>query len=158
LKGGRATSVARRTSLTGGIAALATACALLLAPPAHATFPGQNGKIAFGAHGLNYLGDLYTINPDGSELMDLTGPDPGRSPSWSADGRKIAFTDGPCSQVSTINSDGTNVTQLTSSSSCEIVNQDPSWSPNGREIAFASNRDGNYEIYKMNSDGSEQTS
>jgi TolB protein len=32
----------------------------------------------------------------------------------------------------------------------------PVWSPDGKKIAFTSNRDGNYEIYLMNPDGSEQ--
>ena len=30
----------------------------------------------------------------------------------------------------------------------------PAWSPDGRQLAFTSMRDGNYEIYAMNSDGS----
>jgi Tol biopolymer transport system component len=33
----------------------------------------------------------------------------------------------------------------------------PSWSPDGTRIVFFSDRDGNYEIYTMNPDGSEQT-
>jgi len=33
----------------------------------------------------------------------------------------------------------------------------PSWSPDGSRIAFQSDRDGNYEIYVMNADGSSQT-
>jgi dipeptidyl aminopeptidase/acylaminoacyl peptidase len=34
---------------------------------------------------------------------------------------------------------------------------DPDWSPDGIKIAFNSNRDGNYEVYVMNANGSEQT-
>ena len=30
----------------------------------------------------------------------------------------------------------------------------PSWSPDDRQMAFASNRDGKFQIYAMNSDGS----
>ena len=34
--------------------------------------------------------------------------------------------------------------------------QDPAWSPDGSKIAFESDRDGNYEIYVMNADGTAQ--
>ena len=32
----------------------------------------------------------------------------------------------------------------------------PDWSPEGDKIVFTSKRDGNYEIYTMNADGSNQ--
>ena len=36
----------------------------------------------------------------------------------------------------------------------EMTNeQSPAWSPDGRQIAFSSNRDGNFDIYVMDSDG-----
>ena len=40
-----------------------------------------------------------------------------------------------------------------------VVSDDysPAWSPDGSKIAFQSNRDGNWEIYTMNADGSNQT-
>jgi TolB protein len=31
----------------------------------------------------------------------------------------------------------------------------PAWSPDGKQVAFTTNRDGNYEIYVMNADGSD---
>jgi TolB protein len=53
-----------------------------------------------------------------------------------------------------MNPDGSGVTRLTSLTSPNVA---PAWSPDGSNIAFASYRDGNYEVYVMNADGSSQT-
>src|SRR6266705_2334587 len=42
--------------------------------------------------------------------------------------------------------------QLTNADGADLA---PAWSPDGRRIAFQSTRDGNWEIYVMNADGSE---
>ena len=46
------------------------------------------------------------------------------------------------------------ITRLTNNSSYDYS---PFWSPDGTKIAFTSERDGNAEIYIMNSDGTKQT-
>src|SRR5258708_37812711 len=62
-----------------------------LAAPAAATFPGKNGRIAF-IQGP----DVYTMNPDGSDVKQLTnlGPDNGVAwESWSPDGKQIVLNE-----------------------------------------------------------------
>ena len=61
-----------------------------------------------------------------------------------------------------MNADGSGVTRLTNDlgrvdSDPEWSDEYPTWSTDGTKIAFYSDRDGNPEIYVMNSDGSEQT-
>src|SRR3984957_19805243 len=55
-------------------------------------------------------------------------------------------------EILLVNSDGTgSPTDLTKSKS---VNTYPAWSPDHSRIAFVSDRDGNFQIYVMNADGS----
>ena len=75
------------------------------------------------------------------------------TPSWSPDGRRIAFTssrDGN-NEIYVVDSDGSNLRRLTNDPADDGY---PSWSPDGRSIVFHSSRDGNGEIYAMGSDGS----
>ena len=74
------------------------------------------------------------------------------SPSWSPDGRRIAFSsyrDGNW-EVYVMDADGGNAQRLTDH---DETDGNPSWSPDGRRIAFDSLRDGNREVYVMDADG-----
>lgn len=66
-------------------------CAILPAT-AHATFPGQNGKILF-TRWVNGKPDLYAINADGSGLAPITNTADAYEfdASASPDGKRIAF-------------------------------------------------------------------
>jgi Tol biopolymer transport system component len=104
-----------------------------------------------------YVGDnfLRIINADGTGSRRLTSDDSDseRSPAWSPNGRRIAFARGR--NVHVIKPDGSQPRQLTDEPS--FTSPMPAWSPNNRRIAFVSHRDGNFEIYTMNADGTRQT-
>ncbi len=124
--------------------------------PAHATFPGANGKIAFASDQAGNI-DIYAINPNGTGSTQLTtNPATDTRPAWSPDGTKIAFVsfrDGNA-EIYVMNANGTNQTRLTNDPAGEGR---PSWSPDGQTIAFHSNRTGDFEIWVMNADGTNPT-
>ncbi|MFZ5879871.1 MAG: hypothetical protein ACOY0R_10920, partial [Chloroflexota bacterium] len=52
-----------------------------------------------------------------------------------------------------MNADGSDARQLTDT---PRFDENPAWSPDGSQIAFQTERDGNFEIYVMNADGTDQ--
>jgi TolB protein len=76
------------------------------------------------------------------------------SPSWSPDGRYIAYTFGGEEGYQVFVSDVSTGQQLELTSRGR--NESPSWSPDGRHIVFQSTRSGRSEIWQMHIDGTGQ--
>jgi Tol biopolymer transport system component len=99
---------------------------------------------------------IFTTDVDGGTQIDLTADteEPHvHSPSWSADGNKIAYTsvEDNVASVYTMSADGNNKTQLVFNASL------PQWAPSGNKISFESDfadEFGDAEVGTINSDGS----
>jgi CSLREA domain-containing protein len=135
------------------------------APARASAFPGVNGNIVFssdrttGAGVNNPEGDLeiFAMNPNGSGLKQLTKNKATEDyPSYSADGKRIAFQSGRTgdTEIFVMNSDGTQQTNLTKNPASDSR---PTFSPDGKKVLFSSSRDGGHsDLFVMNLDGKQQ--
>jgi dipeptidyl aminopeptidase/acylaminoacyl peptidase len=100
----------------------------------------DHAQVAFEVMG----GDLHVMNADGSGLISLG---PGHRPTWSPDGRWVAFMrtedDGErftASDLFAARADGSAIVALTQTPGRLEMN--PSWAPDGRGLAFDDLDDG----------------
>src|SRR5215204_460451 len=115
-----------------------------------------NGQIVFRRYfdPDQTKGALFTMNPDGSHVRQITHPPKGwrdETPAWSPDGKRVAFyrqrIDESMSRIMVLNVDTGDVREVTHcgpnkgqpnqapSGRCDS-DFDPAFSPDGRSIAF----------------------
>jgi Tol biopolymer transport system component len=110
------------------------------AAPAAAKVSGPNGRIVYGVFDpATEAQHLFTMNPDGSDVRDLSViSDPGAN-AWSPDGSKILITDLQAGQSplrpATINPDGSGFVRLDATFDPLLHLGCGAWSPAGDRIA-----------------------
>ena len=109
---------------------------ILVAGQANASFPGKNGRIAFVQ-----FADIFTMNPDGSDVRQLTNLGPDRFAfweSWSPDGKQIVFNESSSAhfqyELWLMNADGSNQHVLLAEP--DFHNEGPSFTPDGSAVIF----------------------
>ena len=126
---------------------------------------GPDGRTVAFVSDRNGNRDIYIIDVETLAVDQLTHSFAEDSnPAWSSDGEKIVFQS---------NRDGNNEIYIIDAGCAKIpegcLNEvvrvtnniyddlEPEWSPDDEQIAFMSARDGNLEIYVMNTDGTAVT-
>jgi TolB protein len=141
--------------------ALTSAAAVMVfASLAFAVYPGKNGRIVFIEAKAGAF-QLYTMNPDGSDVVQVTNLPPSQNPFWtpaySPDNQQIVFSNDATGvmELYVISADGTGLRQLTHDAGDDIFAR---WSRDGNVILysrlFIANMQGAYHhLATINADG-----
>jgi len=144
--------------------ALAAAAVMLLIPGTGSAsispIPAPSSWEVIFTSPMDGMSDIYAMKSDG-KAVNLTHDRYARTdvqPHWSPDGSQVLFTrywvsGGASIMIMRVSADGQKLINLTPSFNRSVQNIDPNWSPDGSRIVFASNRDGNFDLYTMNTEG-----
>jgi TolB protein len=142
-----------------GCAASMVAAALIggAAAPAVATYPGPNGRILFDHCDRATGCQIYTSNPDGSSLHQVTTEGDNFNGDWSPDGTKIAYVSTASGDVAIwlADADGSNAVQLTPNAN-RADDFWPRFTPDGERVLYVSclGFDCDGGLYSVRLDGS----
>src|SRR4051794_19620821 len=121
----------------------AAAVAVTVTAPAHATYPGKNGPIAFQRFtGGQEDAEIFSMAPSGRRAHRLTaGPGATFNPDFSPNGSQIAFErrfgDGRPDAIFAVKSSGGRSAKISSGCTGQCLGDaQPAWSPDGGQILF----------------------
>ena len=125
-------------------------------------FSPSNDKILYTTYysdSDNY--DIFIMNIDGSEKKNITNsPWYEKNPQFSPDGSFILYQAWQKGRMEIFFSnllDKNNINLTRNATSHDIISEGNIISPDGQKVVFTSERDGNRNIYIMNTDGTGQT-
>src|SRR3954468_14530092 len=109
--------------LAARVIALGILAAAAAAPSAYATFPGENGRIAYvnfyAPPGTHFVGGtVFSITPLGTNPLEIAG-NLDFAPRWSPDGSRLALEfeppnmSGVGEDIAVVDADGSNLTPIT---------------------------------------------
>jgi TolB protein len=138
------------------VLAVVAALSLSIVPvsSAHAAFPGFDAKIVYEDRRGQFDSALFVMQSDGSGVTQITsGKGSNLSPSWSADGTKIAFVrvlNNGNAFLEVANADGSGRKVITSAPFIHDV----AWSPNS-SLAFSApgRAPGSTDVFRIRVDG-----
>ncbi|TEU03771.1 MAG: Tol-Pal system beta propeller repeat protein TolB [Candidatus Aminicenantes bacterium] len=113
-------------------------------------FSPDGKKLAFCSTVEEGNSEIYVANSAGTNIKRLTfNIAIDTSPSWSPNGREIAFTSdrGGTPQIYVMDAEGSNVRRVSFGGSYHDA---PAWSPTGDRIAYVSRVDQIFDIYVLN--------
>lgn len=125
------------------LVALAVVAASLLvalgAPPADATYPGQNGLLVFVSSDEPEKYGIYTSTASGEERTRISPAYYDADPSWSPNGRRIVYM-ASTGHVWTMRADGSDKRRVTQTANWRRVH--PVFSPDGSRVMYSEFIDG----------------
>jgi Tol biopolymer transport system component len=127
---------------------------------ANPQFSPDDERVAFTSARTGHF-EIWVADKNGGNLLQLTSigvTGAAGSPRWSPDGKAIAFDfrkhgEGRNFDIYVISVAGGAPRQVTTAPSTDYT---PSWSSDGRWIYFSSNRSGEWQVWKVPSDGEEE--
>ncbi|MBC7877565.1 MAG: PD40 domain-containing protein [Anaerolineales bacterium] len=158
-----AISQLRNTSITAnGTQNVGNAIPTLEQFPSIATDKSNGEWIAFiggkvvpflDTNALTFTSDVYLIHPDGTDLTNITNTtnETYFNLQWSPNGEQFIFLKTRANnKIEILRGNSGGWTVLTETN----IDTDYRWSPNSKQIAFIDNPNGNYDIFTINVDGS----